>query len=327
MVVVAGTLVGMRVMRYLSVTTTTASAGRGHHTPADSFRSPRTKLGRGLLYGLISGILSAHALLIAKSAVELLVRSIVYGSNQFNRWQSWAIVFGLISLASVQLYFMHCGLKLCSTSVLYPFVFCVYNVIAILDGLIYFRQTSKLPASHALFITLGTAILLGGVLCLSWRLDEHENTMASTTTTSTTAVAPTVLRARDEECPRTPEPDERQPLLPQLPIQPQTQLPQAPLMETAQIWAELDERAVAPTSAASAGRSPALLWLKGGAGRQHRDRTGGCHRDGTDAAGGRTPLRRASMPLVRESKRGRGVISPMGYGTVGHGDGSSTEHK
>ena len=56
---------------------------------------------------------------------------------------------------------------------LYPFVFCVYNVVAILDGLIYFKQTDRLPPLHAGLITLGTVILLAGVLALSWRLDEQ----------------------------------------------------------------------------------------------------------------------------------------------------------
>ena len=116
--------------------------------------SPRMRLFRGMAYGCISGILSAHSLLVAKSAVELLVRTIVDQKNQFNRWQSWMILLGLLSLALSQLYYLHRGLKLCSTSILYPFVFCVYNIIAILDGLIYFHQTSRLSSLSALLVCL-----------------------------------------------------------------------------------------------------------------------------------------------------------------------------
>lgn len=162
--------------------------------------TPRMRLLRGMAYGSISGILSAHSLLVAKSAVELLVRTVVDRHNQFNRWQSWIILLSLLLLALTQLYYLHRGLKLCSTSILYPFVFCVYNIIAILDGLIYFRQTSRLsllhavlvrtilpyilfappPLSNPLFdillnhrkIALGTLILLLGVLALSWRLND-----------------------------------------------------------------------------------------------------------------------------------------------------------
>ncbi|KAF2791420.1 hypothetical protein K505DRAFT_326874 [Melanomma pulvis-pyrius CBS 109.77] len=141
--------------------------------------TPRLRLVRGMCFGCISGILSAHSLLIAKSAVELLVRTIVDRHNEFNRWQSWMILLGLVAFALTQLYYMHCGLKLCSTSVLYPLVFCVYNIIAIIDGLIYFHQSSRLSNLHAGLITLGTLILLGGVVSLSWRLEESEDEPAS----------------------------------------------------------------------------------------------------------------------------------------------------
>ncbi|KAL8741756.1 MAG: hypothetical protein Q9190_005669, partial [Brigantiaea leucoxantha] len=156
--------------------------------------SPRMRLFRGMAYGGVSGILSAHSLLLAKSAVELLVRTVVDRHNQFNRWESWLILLGLLGLALSQLYYLHRGLKLCSTSILYPFVFCVYNIIAILDGLIYFRQTSRLSLVSALLVSsspphffpthpksntqiaLGTIILLTGVLSLSWRLNNDPTT-------------------------------------------------------------------------------------------------------------------------------------------------------
>jgi hypothetical protein len=134
----------------------------------------RFRLARGIIYGVISGDLSAHALLFAKSAVELCIKTIG-GSNQFSHWESWAIVLGLVSLALCQLYYLHRGLKLVSTSVLYPLVFCVYNIIAILDGLIYFNQVSLIPPLHAGLIAIGTAILLSGVLALSWRLSDEQH--------------------------------------------------------------------------------------------------------------------------------------------------------
>ena len=135
-------------------------------------RVSRLRVIRGLSYALVSGILSAHSLLVAKTAVELLVRTIVDHHNQFNRFQSWLILLALVFFALTQLYYLHLGLRLCSTSVLYPFVFCIYNIVAILDGLIYFRQGSRLSHLHAGLIGLGTAVLLAGVLALSWRLDD-----------------------------------------------------------------------------------------------------------------------------------------------------------
>ncbi len=137
-ILVAAINVGTTLLRLLS-------PGRSSH--------PTMGLPRGMAYGCISGILSAHSLLVAKSAVELLVRTIADRVNQFNRWQSWMIILGLLTLALSQLYYLHLGLKLCSTSVLYPFVFCVYNITAILDGLIYFKQISRLSALHGLLVS------------------------------------------------------------------------------------------------------------------------------------------------------------------------------
>lgn len=134
----------------------------------------RFRLTRGILYGVISGDLSAHALLFAKSAVELLIKTIG-GKNQFVHWQAWMILLALVTLALCQLYYLHRGLKLVSTSVLYPLVFCVYNIIAILDGLIYFNQTSLISPLRACLISLGTVILLTGVLALSWRLSDEQH--------------------------------------------------------------------------------------------------------------------------------------------------------
>ncbi|KAF3768774.1 hypothetical protein M406DRAFT_250909, partial [Cryphonectria parasitica EP155] len=139
-------------------------------------QNPRFRLLRGLSFGCVSGILSAHSLLVAKSAVELLIKTLVDGQNQFVHWQAWVIVLALITLALTQLYYLHRGLKLVSTSVLYPLVFCIYNIIAILDGLIYFDQTELISPLHGCLIALGTVILLSGVLALSWRLSDEQHT-------------------------------------------------------------------------------------------------------------------------------------------------------
>ena len=137
-IIVVAMTFGSKAMKYMNRWTT---------------NSPQMRLSRGMAYGAVSGVLSAHCLLVAKSAVELLVRTIVDQHNQFNRWESWAILLVFLVLALTQLYYLHRGLKLCSTSILYPFVFCVYNIIAILDGLIYFHEISRLTLLHALLVS------------------------------------------------------------------------------------------------------------------------------------------------------------------------------
>lgn len=155
-----------------------ARISRKRHGHTYEHLSPRARQYVGMAFGCVSAILSAHSLLVAKSAVELLVRTIADHHNQFNRFQSWLILVALVFFALTQLYFLHKGLRLVSTSVLYPLVFCVYNIIAILDGLIYFKQTDRLPPLHAGLISLGTVILLAGVLALSWRLSEESDSTA-----------------------------------------------------------------------------------------------------------------------------------------------------
>lgn len=220
--------------------------------------SPKIRLLRGLAFGCISGILSAHSLLVAKVAVELLVRTIVDHKNQFDRWQSWTILLSLVTLALTQLYFLHCGLKLVSTSVLYPLVFCIYNIIAILDGLIYFHQTSLLTPLAASLIALGTAILLSGVLALSWRLNDEQSQPAVTSS----ALAPglgLVEDTEDEDYDELSTPDEEasiglahERLLSEEPMTPTSKLDVVlgatkgvrrvvRLAEESEIWEELDD--------------------------------------------------------------------------------------
>jgi hypothetical protein len=78
------------------------------------------------------------------------------------------------------LYYLNSGLRLCSTTILYPLVFCIYNIISILDGLIYYQQTSRLSTLQITFVAIGTVILLVGVLSLSWRLSPEPGPPPST---------------------------------------------------------------------------------------------------------------------------------------------------
>ncbi|KAJ4386652.1 hypothetical protein N0V93_009550 [Gnomoniopsis smithogilvyi] len=167
-------VVWMSLQAVLVIAICAAVDGANHFLPFA--QNPRFRLIRGLAFGCVSGILSAHSLLVAKSAVELIITTVVEGKNQFVHWQSWIIVLALITLALTQLYYLHRGLKLVSTSVLYPLVFCIYNIIAILDGLIYFDQTELISPLRGCLIALGTVILLSGVLALSWRLSDEQHT-------------------------------------------------------------------------------------------------------------------------------------------------------
>ena len=265
---VVSILVGSKLLKQCLLGSRAKPLAAGHFTPHLQRLQSRVKVFRGMCYGSVSGILSAHSLLLAKSAVELTVRTVIDGSNQFNRWQSWVILLTMIVLALTQLFYLHRGLKLCSTSVLYPFVFCVYNIIAILDGLIYFRQTSQLTKLHAGLIALGTVVLLGGVLCLSWRLEDVDSHAPVTVGGPTqTGLGPGMAVVEEHSPPSTRLLDgladeesqlgEREPLLhgatgshrlthpraraPSLPFIPSVDNREAADLNAASIWAELDD--------------------------------------------------------------------------------------
>jgi magnesium transporter len=61
----------------------------------------RLKMVRGCILGCLSGLLSAHCLLLAKTAAELIILSI-FTKNQFSQWQSWMILLGLLILELAQ---------------------------------------------------------------------------------------------------------------------------------------------------------------------------------------------------------------------------------
>ncbi|RDW24887.1 hypothetical protein B0I73DRAFT_128754 [Yarrowia lipolytica] len=156
-----------------------ASIGSGYSTITEEDQnetrdSPTTVL-IGLLYGGISGILSAHSLLFAKSGVELLLRAMTSGLGDLQRWQSWAIVVCFLTLAVTQLMFLNKGLRLCSTSILYPLVFCVYNIITIVNGLVYFQQLERLSSVQIILVILGALLVFAGVVALSWRFQEKSS--------------------------------------------------------------------------------------------------------------------------------------------------------
>lgn len=136
----------------------------------------RLPLLRGMMYGVICGILSAHSLLMAKSAVEIVVRGFMSDHwKDLQQYQSWVIVLFFLIFAVSQLYFLNCALHLCSTSVIYPLNFCIYNIVTILNGLIYFEQSSKLSTANCWLVAFGTLLILVGVVFLSWRLGLNDD--------------------------------------------------------------------------------------------------------------------------------------------------------
>ncbi|KIJ27188.1 hypothetical protein M422DRAFT_785001 [Sphaerobolus stellatus SS14] len=126
----------------------------------------RTRLFLAISYASISGILSGMCLIFAKSGVELLILT-VKGDNQFWRWESWALLIGLVVFALLQLWYLHKSLILANPVLVCPLAFCFYNLSSIVNGLVYYDQFGALTTLHLWLVVLGMVVLLAGVWAVS----------------------------------------------------------------------------------------------------------------------------------------------------------------
>ncbi|KAJ3575644.1 hypothetical protein NP233_g968 [Leucocoprinus birnbaumii] len=126
----------------------------------------RTRILLAISYASISGIISGMCLIFAKSGVELLLLTFG-GDNQFRRWESWVLGFGLVVFALLQMWYLHKALVLANPTLVCPSAFCFYNISSIVNGLVYFDQVQLIEAFHLGLVGLGIVILLGGVWVVS----------------------------------------------------------------------------------------------------------------------------------------------------------------
>ncbi|CED83493.1 Uncharacterized conserved protein [Phaffia rhodozyma] len=124
----------------------------------------RTQLLLSLSYAAISGTLSGLCLLIAKSAIELLLITISHpSSNQFNSLTTVYLVVSLVILALAQLIYLNKALRLASPTAVCPVAFSFYNVSSVFGGLVYFNQLNVLTDLSVALVCVGVAVLLAGV--------------------------------------------------------------------------------------------------------------------------------------------------------------------
>lgn len=132
------------------------------------YESATLKKIKGILFGIISGILSAFSLLLAKSSIEILITTFFNKDwKSLNDLTAYFIVISFILLGISQLYLLNKGLKNISTSVLYPLVFCIYNGVSISNSLIFFKQWSQLTAFTFTILIIGLLLVMTGVFLLS----------------------------------------------------------------------------------------------------------------------------------------------------------------
>ncbi|BEJ13058.1 hypothetical protein CspHIS471_0302320 [Cutaneotrichosporon sp. HIS471] len=126
----------------------------------------------GLAFAAASGTLSGLCLVLAKSAIELVIATIEFwstgrGQNEFTRIQSWFIVAGLVAVAVLQIFYLNFSLTFASPALICPLAFCFYNLASIFDGLVFYNQLDRLSAHQIVLVSIGVAVLLVGVWAVS----------------------------------------------------------------------------------------------------------------------------------------------------------------
>ncbi|CUS24620.1 LAQU0S18e00386g1_1 [Lachancea quebecensis] len=154
---------------------------------------------KGVVCGCCSGTWSAHSLLMAKSISDVVSHAVLQDAADLRTLGFWLLVLAFVSLALTQLFLLNKGLRHISTSVLYPLVFCVYNLINIFNGLAFYHPPDT-PLARVLAVMLpGAASLVLGVVLLSrdqYNMFQHENAAATsdpsrrTSTLSYTSLRP-----------------------------------------------------------------------------------------------------------------------------------------
>lgn len=197
-----------------SQTTTTGSDGESplptrvvSHVETQDVVGCGLELSCGLLYGLVSGIFAAHALHVAKYAVQLLSHCSgdQDGSDAsgMTHSQGWALMLSVTVMFFLQVYYLHCGLRLCSPTVLYPLSFCTYKVVAVVDALVYLHhdEESHMSFLAGFLVMIGAIVLLTGVVVLCLALLSNCSSLIVATERGGGGVRRTVSSIVDEESP------------------------------------------------------------------------------------------------------------------------------
>ncbi|SCU99826.1 LAME_0G05776g1_1 [Lachancea meyersii CBS 8951] len=122
---------------------------------------------KGVSYGCCSGIWSAHSLLMAKSVSDIVTHAVVHRSTDLATSRFWILVAIFVSLSLTQLFLLNTGLRHLSTSILYPLVFCIYNLVNIFNGIVFFHDQEEPMAKVVAVILPGVVSLICGVVLLS----------------------------------------------------------------------------------------------------------------------------------------------------------------
>ncbi|KAG0668748.1 hypothetical protein C6P41_004254 [Kluyveromyces marxianus] len=128
---------------------------------------------KGFSLVFASGIWSAHALLSAKCVSDVIVTEWAISLHFI------ALLMILVAFSLTQLYLLNVGLSHLSTSILYPFVFSIYNLTTILNSTMFYRDSLVPHTAEILYpgLAFGFLILTLGVATISKRIYNFEEAL------------------------------------------------------------------------------------------------------------------------------------------------------
>lgn len=128
---------------------------------------------QGILYGVVSGTLTAHTFLFAKSIVDVMVETLLsHGKPKSLATYVTVVVLlcATLVIVGLQLLAFNLGLSHILTSILYPLCFFVYNLVNLINDLTFNQllSTGLMTPKQLWLVVLGLLDVLVGVLMISW---------------------------------------------------------------------------------------------------------------------------------------------------------------
>lgn len=130
------------------------------------------KLLKGFNYGVISGTLTAHTFLFAKSLIDVVVETLLKseGMSILHNLIPFGLLASMLTIIGLQLTAFNLALEQMLTLILYPLCFLIYNFFNLVNDLIFSSLLAEHKMSYTQFawIVVGLVLVLCGVVTISW---------------------------------------------------------------------------------------------------------------------------------------------------------------
>ncbi|KAL6452319.1 hypothetical protein SBY92_001577 [Candida maltosa Xu316] len=137
---------------------------------------------KGINYGIISGTLTAHTFLFAKSLIDVIIETIMKEkfSKVFTISNSlpYLLLITMLCIVGLQLTAFNLGLAQITTGILYPLCFLIYNIMNLINDLIFnsLITSHRMTIVQLIWVIFGLVGVLCGVVILSWDSAVNNNT-------------------------------------------------------------------------------------------------------------------------------------------------------